>query len=188
MNGQSLTLRLTGTFAAAPHSLRLAWYNDLNSATLGSGTFPATAAGGVIELTAALKATPGVYRIQADLDGAPFSTTRIYIPGIERDGGDLYMDGQPFSAFAWTWRGLDYVFKKDGGRFANINVDNLMRPVADGGFGFNCVFSDSLWTLKPSDFTYLDKVGGHVCVITCVWEGLDPGVPRSGIPASRRTR
>ncbi len=178
VNGTSLALRLTGTFAAGAHGLRLAWFNDLNSAPLGSGTFQGTAAAGAINLSAALKATPGVYRMDAALDGAQFASTHVVIPGAEKQGGDFYINGQPFSGFFWYWRGLQWIFKKEGGRYANITVDNLLRPVADGGFGFNCIFTDNTWQFKPNDFDYLKQVGGHVFVQTCMWAGLNPWGPK----------
>jgi len=179
VNGATLTLRLTGAFSAAPHTVRLSYFSALNGAPLGSGTFQAAAAGGVIALAPPFKAAPGVYRIEAAVDGLPFASAPLFIPGVERVGGDLYIDGQPFSGFFWTWRPLDYVIRRDGGRYSNLNVANLMRPVAAGGFGFNCIFTDNLWLLKPGDFAYLDKVGGHVCVQTTAWAGLRAWGPAS---------
>lgn len=175
--GDALTLHLTGAFAAGSHSIRLAYFNDLDSAPLGSGTFQGVVSGSGIALSAAIKATPGVYRINAAVDGAPSGETVVYIPGVERNRGDLSIDGQPFSAFGWAWRDFDYIFKKEGGKFANINLLNLLRPVPAGGFGFNCVFTDDSWRLKPKDFDYVAQVGGHVCALTLIWAGLNPWGP-----------
>jgi hypothetical protein len=133
-----------------------------------------------VVLTDKVAVDPGVYKFTGQIDGQNLDPITLYVPGVRRDHGDLFINGQPFSGFVWSWWPLSQIPGTDS-KDTTLNqysAQNMLRPKELGGFGFNCAFIDPT-QLKTTDFASLAKVGGHVCIGVCTWTGIKAFGPKT---------